>query len=124
MFLGGVINYLLTNDKIQHEYVKNYTDFTFIVREDFTFDDGIYSGYDAESASTTRPAGTTRLGDDGFVEDGSDAAASALRLSTDEAALRALYAGDGRARLRHAARRSSCKICEMLASTADPRRAR
>jgi formate dehydrogenase major subunit len=24
-FLGGVINYLLTNDKIHHEYVKNYT---------------------------------------------------------------------------------------------------
>ena len=30
-FLGGVINYLLANDKIQHEYVKNYTDVTFIV---------------------------------------------------------------------------------------------
>ena len=48
-FLGGVMNYLLTNDKIQHEYVKNYTDFTFIVREDFTFDEGIYSGYDAQT---------------------------------------------------------------------------
>ncbi len=39
VFLGGVINYLLTNDKIQHEYVKNYTDFPFIVREDFAFAD-------------------------------------------------------------------------------------
>ena len=34
-FLGGVINYLLTTGKIQHEYVLNYTDFSFIVREDF-----------------------------------------------------------------------------------------
>ena len=42
VFLGGVINYLLTNDKIQHEYVKNYTDFPFIVREDFAFNDGLY----------------------------------------------------------------------------------
>lgn len=25
-FLGGLINYLLENDKIQHEYVVNYTD--------------------------------------------------------------------------------------------------
>jgi anaerobic selenocysteine-containing dehydrogenase len=58
VFLGGVINYLLTNDKIQHEYVKNYTD-SFIVREDFAFKDGIYSGYDAEKRSTTSPAGTT-----------------------------------------------------------------
>src|SRR6266487_3121748 len=45
-FLGGVINYLLTNDKIQHEYVKAYTDAPFIVRADFTFEDGLYSGYD------------------------------------------------------------------------------
>lgn len=26
-FLGGMINYLLTHDKIHHEYVHNYTDF-------------------------------------------------------------------------------------------------
>ena len=32
VFLGGVISYLLANDKIQREYVKNYTDFTFIVK--------------------------------------------------------------------------------------------
>ncbi len=47
-FLGGVINYLLTNDKIQHEYVKNYADMSFIVREDFVFKDGLFSGYDAQ----------------------------------------------------------------------------
>src|ERR1700742_2539395 len=37
LFLGGVVSYLLANDKIQHEYVKSYTDFRFLVREDFTF---------------------------------------------------------------------------------------
>ena len=47
-FLGGVINYLLTHDKIQHEYVKAYTDVSFIVREDYEFEDGLFSGYDAE----------------------------------------------------------------------------
>ena len=31
--LGGVINYLLTNDKIQRDYVTSYTDATFIVKE-------------------------------------------------------------------------------------------
>src|SRR5215468_10434356 len=50
-FLGGVIHYLLTNDRIQHEYVRNYTDFTFRVREDYSFADGIYSGYDADKHS-------------------------------------------------------------------------
>ena len=48
VFLGGVIRWLLENDKIQHEYVKNYTDMSFIVREDYQFKDGIFSGYDPE----------------------------------------------------------------------------
>ena len=34
-FLGGVINYLLSNDKIQTEYVRNYTNASFIVGPDF-----------------------------------------------------------------------------------------
>jgi len=45
-FLDGAINYLITNDKFQHEYVRNFTDAPFIVRADFRFEDGIYSGYD------------------------------------------------------------------------------
>jgi len=31
-----LINYLLTNDKIQHDYVVNYTDLPFIVKEEFS----------------------------------------------------------------------------------------
>ncbi len=54
VFLGGVINYLLANDKIQHEYVSNYTDYTFLVREDFKFEEGM------RSTSTTSRPGTTR----------------------------------------------------------------
>ena len=48
-FLGGVINYLLSNNKIQTEYVRNYTNATFIVGEGYTFEDGIFSGYDANT---------------------------------------------------------------------------
>src|ERR1700744_5199131 len=50
-FLGGLINYLLTNDKIHRDYVVNYTDLSFIVKEGFAFTDGIYSGYNAEKHS-------------------------------------------------------------------------
>ena len=50
-FLLGVINYLLTHDKIQHEYVKSYTNAPFVVREDFSFHEGLFSGYDAEKRS-------------------------------------------------------------------------
>ena len=49
-FLGGVINYLLSNDKIQHEYVKAYTNASFIVKEDFAFEDGLFTGYDEAGA--------------------------------------------------------------------------
>src|SRR5699024_11041592 len=47
-FLSGVINYLLSNDKIQHEYVKHYTNATFLVNEGFGFEEGLFSGYDPE----------------------------------------------------------------------------
>lgn len=50
-FMLGVINYLLTHDKIQHEYVKAYTNATLIVREDFDFHEGLFSGYDAATRS-------------------------------------------------------------------------
>ncbi|RKT20812.1 formate dehydrogenase (quinone-dependent) catalytic subunit [Paraburkholderia sp. RAU2J] len=68
VFLGGVINYLLTNDKIQHEYVKNYTDMPFIVREDFSFTDGLYSGYNAEKRSYDKSSWDYERGDDGFAK--------------------------------------------------------
>src|SRR5471030_3530987 len=40
-FMGGLINYLLTEDKIQHEYVNASTDASFIVTAGFSFDDRI-----------------------------------------------------------------------------------
>jgi formate dehydrogenase major subunit len=68
VFLGGVINYLLTHDKIQHEYVKNYTDFSFIVREDFAFNEGIYSGYNPEKRNYDKSTWDYERGDDGFAK--------------------------------------------------------
>jgi len=67
VFLGGLINYLLTNDKIQHEYVRNYTDFTFLVKEDFAFTEGIYSGYNADKRSYDKSSWNYDIGPDGYV---------------------------------------------------------
>jgi formate dehydrogenase major subunit len=67
VFLGGVIRYLLENDKIQHEYVKAYTDFTFVVKESFGFEDGIFSGYDAEKRRYDKSSWDYELGPDGYV---------------------------------------------------------
>lgn len=57
-FLGGVIGYLLTNDRIHHEYVRAYTDFTILMREDFNFDEGYFLGYSEDQRPTKRAAGT------------------------------------------------------------------
>jgi formate dehydrogenase major subunit len=67
-FLGGLINYLLTNDKIQHDYVVNYTDLSFIVKEEFAFTDGIYSGYNLEKRSYDKSSWDYELGADGYVK--------------------------------------------------------
>jgi formate dehydrogenase major subunit len=69
VFLGGIINYLLSNDKIQHEYVRNYTDMPFIVREDFALNDGLYSGYDEKSGKyADKSSWNYEMGDDGFAK--------------------------------------------------------
>ncbi len=44
-FLAGVINYLLSNNKIQQQYVASYTNAPFIVGEGYSFNDGLFSGY-------------------------------------------------------------------------------
>src|SRR2546430_5830152 len=67
-FLGGVINYLLTEDKIQHEYVRSYTDLSFRSREDFAFTDGLYSGYNAEKRSYDKSTWDYEFGHDGYVK--------------------------------------------------------
>ena len=67
-FLGGVMNYLLTEDKIQHEYVKNYTDMTFLVREDFTFADGLFAGYNPDKHSYDKSSWDYEMGADGYVK--------------------------------------------------------
>lgn len=68
-FMGGLINYLISNDKIQHEYVHNYTDVSFIVKAGFTFEDGLFSGYDAAKRSYTDKSGWSyEIGEDGFAK--------------------------------------------------------
>jgi formate dehydrogenase major subunit len=48
-FLGGVINYAIANNRIAHDYLVNYTNAAFIIKEGFKLpDDGLYSGFDPE----------------------------------------------------------------------------
>jgi formate dehydrogenase-N alpha subunit len=52
-FLAGVTRYLLTNDKIHADYARAYTNAAFVVKEGFKFEDGLFSGYDAQRRAYT-----------------------------------------------------------------------
>ncbi len=47
-FLGGMIKYILDNNKYFKEYVSEYTNAAFIIADSYDFNDGLFSGYDAE----------------------------------------------------------------------------
>src|SRR5438132_2287150 len=48
-FLGGVINYAVTNNRIAKDYLLNFTNASFIIKDGFKLpEDGLYSGFDAE----------------------------------------------------------------------------
>ncbi len=67
-FLGGVINWLLSNDKIHHDYVKFNTDATFLLKPDFKFDGGFFSGYDEAKRKYDKSSWGYQRGEDGFVK--------------------------------------------------------
>ncbi|MDF7676599.1 formate dehydrogenase-N subunit alpha [Neisseriaceae bacterium ESL0693] len=54
-FLGAVINWLISHDKVQWDYVKNYTNAAFIVADGYGFDEGLFSGHADYTAAAGRP---------------------------------------------------------------------
>jgi formate dehydrogenase major subunit len=76
-FLGGIINYILQNERHFDEYVKAYTNAPVVVSEDFRGPedlDGFFSGWDPETrsydASTWQYAGMRAMGASGEREQG------------------------------------------------------
>ncbi len=65
-FLGGLINYILQNEKYHKEYVKIHTTAPFIVREDFGFKDGLFTGYDPKTKSYDKTTWDYEFGPDGY----------------------------------------------------------
>jgi formate dehydrogenase major subunit len=66
-FLGGVINYLFANNKIHTEYVKHYTDATFLTKEGYGYDNGFFSGYDEQKRVYSKATWGYEMGKDGYV---------------------------------------------------------
>jgi formate dehydrogenase major subunit len=67
-FLGGVIRHLLEKDAIHKDYVVAYTNASFIVNEGFTFEDGLFSGYDEAGRKYDRSTWSYEMGEDGFAK--------------------------------------------------------
>jgi formate dehydrogenase major subunit len=50
-FLGGLINYAIQNNRIAKDYLVNFTNAPFIIKEGFKLpEDGLFSGFDANTA--------------------------------------------------------------------------
>ena len=49
-FLGGLVNYAIQNNRIAREYLVNFTNAAFVVKEGFKLpEDGLFSGFDGDS---------------------------------------------------------------------------
>jgi len=50
-YFGGLINYVLQNNLFHDEYVRNYTNAAWIVKDGYSFKDGLFSGYNSDTRS-------------------------------------------------------------------------
>src|SRR5579864_3965387 len=48
-YFGGLINYVLQNNLFHDEYVRNYTNASFLIKDNYSFQDGLFSGYDPKA---------------------------------------------------------------------------
>ena len=67
-FLSGVLLYLITHNKINAEYVKHYTNASLLVREDFNFEDGLFSGYDEAKRQYDKTSWNYQFDENGFAK--------------------------------------------------------
>lgn len=64
-FMGGMIKYAMDNELYHKDYVVNYTNASFIVKEDYKFDDGLFSGYDEATRKYDRATWAFETNEDG-----------------------------------------------------------
>ncbi len=120
-FLGGVINYLLTHDKIQHEYVKSYTNASFIVGEDYKFEDGIFSGYDEAKRRYDPKSWGYELDDKGFAKVDPTLEHPRCVLNVMKAHY-SRYTPEQVSKITGTPQDKFLKVCEMIAGTSQPDR--
>ena len=66
--LGGMIKYIIENERYSKEYVAEYTNASFILTEKYDFKDGLFAGYDPETRRYDKNAWAFVRDDEGRPE--------------------------------------------------------
>jgi len=121
-FLSGVIRHLLENDTIQHEYVRAYTNASLIVRENFGFEDGLFSGYDEKTRSYDKSSWEYEFDEQGFarVDDTWQHPRCVINLLRKHVAR---YTPETVSRICGTPQDKYLEICKLIAGTAAPDKA-
>jgi formate dehydrogenase-N alpha subunit len=121
-FLSGVMRYLLVNNKIHQDYVKAYTNASYIVKEGYDFRDGLFTGYDESKKNyVDRSTWDYELDDQGMakVDDtlqNPRCAINLLKAHVDR------YTPEMVERITGTPKAKFLQICDMIASTSTPDR--
>ena len=67
-FLGGMIKYILDHDLYFKDYVLSYTNAAFLVNPKFSFNDGLFSGYDAQKHAYDKSSWSFQKDDKGLIK--------------------------------------------------------
>src|SRR5262245_23333499 len=67
-FLGGLIHYALTHDAYQREYVKLHTNASFLIKEGFSFNEGLFSGWDESKKAYDKSSWGYELDGSGYAK--------------------------------------------------------
>ena len=121
-FLSGVINYLLSNNKIQQEYVANYTNAPFIVGEGYSFSNGLFSGYNEAKRTYDPSSWNYELDEKGFakVDATMQHPRCVLQVMKNHFSR---YTPEIVSRITGTPKDKFLKVCEMIGSTAKPDKA-
>ncbi len=65
-FLGGLVKYILDNKLYHTEYVVEHTNAPFLINPEFSFDEGIFSGYQPETRSYDKSTWSYQVDADGI----------------------------------------------------------
>lgn len=118
-FLNGVLRYLIENGKFNQEYVRSYTNASFLVRDDFDFHEGLFTGYDEAKHSYDKTTWDYQYDEKGYAKRDPTLAHprsvwSLMKKHVDR------YTPETVANICGTPKESFLKVCELLAETSAP----